>query len=284
MSISPSCRHKTEIGFGMARLLGFRLMPRIKRINVCKLYLPGPGAREDYPRIAPALAGPIRWDLIAAQYDQMVKYATAIRTGTASTEAILRRFTRNASHPTYAAMLEVGRADKTAFLARYLRIREVQREVNDGLDMMESWNGANDIIHFGKRGDISSNRRDGQELEIVCLHILQAALVYINTLMIQDVLSELEWADALTDADHRGLTPLFWTHVLPYGEVHLDLGKRLSLGGGALPAAPTAPSRAQGSGGRVAPGGSGAAVLLDRDRFEAWMASGRCTGGGPGRR
>ncbi|GAA3743721.1 hypothetical protein HDA32_003118 [Spinactinospora alkalitolerans] len=40
--------------------------------------------------------------------DQMVKYATAIRSGTASTEAILRRFTRNAPHPAYAAMLEAG--------------------------------------------------------------------------------------------------------------------------------------------------------------------------------
>ena len=45
----------------------------------------------------------------------MIKYATAVRTGTASTEAILRRFTRAASHPTYQAMLEVGRAVKTAF-------------------------------------------------------------------------------------------------------------------------------------------------------------------------
>ena len=91
-------------------------------------------------------------------------------------------------------MLEVGRAEKTAFLARYLRIREMQREVNDGLNVMESWNGANDIIHFGKRGDIASNRRDEQELEMLCLHILQAAMVYINTLMIQDVLGEPAWA------------------------------------------------------------------------------------------
>ena len=43
----------------------------------------------------------IRWDPIAEQYDQMVKYATAIRSWTASTEAILRRFTRAASHPTH---------------------------------------------------------------------------------------------------------------------------------------------------------------------------------------
>jgi len=39
----------------------------------------------------------------------MIKYATAIRLGTASTEAILRRFTKDVTHPAYAAMLETGR-------------------------------------------------------------------------------------------------------------------------------------------------------------------------------
>ena len=58
---------------------------------------------------------PIRWELIAQQYDQLIKYATAIRAGTASTEAILRRFTRAATHPTYQAMLEVGRTQKIIF-------------------------------------------------------------------------------------------------------------------------------------------------------------------------
>ena len=37
-------------------------------------------------------ARPIDWDLIAHQYDQMVKYATALRLGTAEAEQILRRF------------------------------------------------------------------------------------------------------------------------------------------------------------------------------------------------
>jgi hypothetical protein len=27
----------------------------------------------------------------------------------------------------------------------------------------------------------------------------------------------------------RGLTPLFWQHVLPYGEVRLDMTSRLTL-------------------------------------------------------
>ena len=32
--------------------------------------------------------------------------------------------------------------------------------------------------------------------------------------------------------DRRGLTPLFWAHVLPYGEVHLDMTTRLTLTNG----------------------------------------------------
>jgi TnpA family transposase len=64
------------------------------------------------PAVHPGADPADRWELTAQQYDQMIKYATAIRTRTASTEAILRRFTRNASHSTYTPMLEVGRAHR----------------------------------------------------------------------------------------------------------------------------------------------------------------------------
>jgi len=148
----------------------------------------------------------------------------------------LRRFTKaNAVHPAYQAMAEVGRAQRTIFLARFLRDRDLQREINEGLNVVESWNRANAVIFFGKGGDIATNRRDEQELSVLCLRILQAALVYVNTLMVQDVLADQTWTDRLTAEDRRGLTPLFWAHV--YGEVRLDMGRRLPLHG-AVPAAP----------------------------------------------
>jgi TnpA family transposase len=57
----------------------------------------------DYPNLQPVLTRPIKWELIRQQYDEMVKFATALRLGTAETEEILRRFTRNGvQHPTYA--------------------------------------------------------------------------------------------------------------------------------------------------------------------------------------
>jgi hypothetical protein len=35
--------------------------------------------------------------------------------------------------------------------------------------------------------------------------------------------------ESSSPADKRGVTPLFWAHVAPYGEVWLDMGRRLAL-------------------------------------------------------
>jgi TnpA family transposase len=99
----------------------------------------------------------------------MVKYATALRLGTAETEAILRRLTRNnLQHPTYRALTELGKAVRTV-------------------------------------------------------------LSYVNTLMIQQVLGEDRWANAMSPDDLRSLSPLLCSHVNPYGVFNLDLSTRLPI-------------------------------------------------------
>ena len=89
----------------------------------------------------------------------MVKYATAMRLGTADAEAILRRFTRSdVQHPTYAALAELGKVRKTIFLGNYLHIEELRREVHEALNVIENWNSANSFILYGKGGEIATNR------------------------------------------------------------------------------------------------------------------------------
>ncbi|TCN30651.1 Tn3 transposase DDE domain-containing protein [Kribbella orskensis] len=58
-------------------------------------------------------------------------------------------------------------------------------------------NGGNSVIFFGRGGDIASSRRDEQDLSVLCLRVLQSVLVYVNTLMVQDVLADDDWADRI---------------------------------------------------------------------------------------
>jgi TnpA family transposase len=71
------------VGFAFSDLLGFELMPRLKDIGAQKLHRPDAGRPEDYPNLKPILARPIDWELIRRQYDEMVKFATALRLGSA---------------------------------------------------------------------------------------------------------------------------------------------------------------------------------------------------------
>ena len=221
---------QSHVAFAFCHLLGFRLMPRIKGIHRQKLYRPRPGEPDAYPGLRLILTRPINWELIRQQYEEMIKYATALRLGTADAEAILRRFTRdNLKHPTYQALSELGKAVKTIFLCEYLGSKKLRHEIQEALNIIELWNGVNDFIFYGRGGEFSTNRRDGQELAMLSLHLIQNCLVYINTLMIQQVLSEPHWKNRMGPHDLRALTPLIHAHVNPYGSFHLDMDERLPI-------------------------------------------------------
>ena len=95
--------------------------------------------------------------------------------------------------------------------------------------MIEQWNGANDFVFFARRGEMVSNRREDHEVSMPALHLPRNCMVYINTLMLQQVLAQPKWADKLTPRDLKALTPLIWEHVNPYGRFELDMDARLLL-------------------------------------------------------
>ena len=66
-------------------------------------------------------------------------------------------------HPTYKALAEVGKAEKTIFLCDYLGSRETQYEVNDGLQLVENWNSKTNsfatVVKASWRQTAASNKR-----------------------------------------------------------------------------------------------------------------------------
>jgi TnpA family transposase len=143
---------QSEIGFAFCYLLGFALLPRPKNIKKQRFYRPYKGELEKYANLQPILTRPINWEIIEQQYDQLIKFATALRLGTADAESILRRFTKsNVQHPTYKALCVLGKALKTVFLCDYLQLESLRREIQEGLNVVENWNSAK-RLHSVRQG------------------------------------------------------------------------------------------------------------------------------------
>ncbi len=216
---------QSEVAFAFCHLLGgIRLMPRLKRIKYERLYLPDKGRSADWPNLAGVLTRPIRWELIEQQYDEMMKHAIALNNRTATAEAILKRFNSyNTTHPTYKALAELGKVEKTLYLCDYLSSLELRYEVNEGLNVVERWNGANEFICYGRQGVLATNSREQQEIATLSLQLLQNCLMLINTILVEQTIEKQQLLDQLSIEDLRALTPLFYEHINPYGLFELDM-------------------------------------------------------------
>lgn len=84
-------------------------------------------------------------------------------------------------------------------------------------------------MFFGKGGEIATNRVRDQEIAALALQLVQTSLVYVNARMVQSILNDPGRADRLSSEDMRGLSPLFYMYIIPYGRFELDFDERIDF-------------------------------------------------------
>jgi hypothetical protein len=99
--------------FALCHLLGFRFAPRIPNLHDRRLYAFGPAAT--WPTLEPFIAGRIDETLIQTHWEELLRLATSVRTGTVPASLMLKRL---GSYPRQnglsLALREVGRIEADA--------------------------------------------------------------------------------------------------------------------------------------------------------------------------
>ena len=217
---------QSELGLAFSRFLWVELLPWLKKMKHETLYVADTDMKDQVPHLAGVLNRPIRWHHAYENYDDMVRHVVAAKERTAPVDSLLRRFNRNnPANQTYKGFLEIGKAIKTIHNCKFLTDPSYRQKIHGERTIAESWNSAIDFICYGGQSEIQSNDPIIQEMTVLCLHLLQNALVLVNTVLVQRVLDDTGYIHKMQVEDKKSITPLFTSNVNPYGDIRLDVNK-----------------------------------------------------------
>jgi TnpA family transposase len=225
--IQPDTLHadtqgQSETVFGLCRLLGIKLMPRMRGLSDITFYRAAKSIR--YEHIDALFTGEIDWDLIATHARDMIQVVLSIQAGRVMPSMLLRKLgTHNRRSLLYRAFRELGRVERTLFLLRFFSTIEIRRVIRAETTKIEAYNDFLDWVSFGgpviKSGDPVE-----QEKQLKYASLVANTVMLSNVADLTTVLSEMA-ADGhpVTPALVACLSPYTRGHILRFGQYALDM-------------------------------------------------------------
>ncbi len=209
--------------FGVAALLGFELLPRIRNWHDLNFYRPDAATRYQH---IDSLFGDnaIDWDLIEKHWTDLLRTSISIREGRVSSVTLLRRL-GNHSHKNrlYRAFRELGRVIRTVTLLRFLSEPGLREQITAITNKAEAFHGYSEWLMIGGKL-IGHNDPDHQERVVKFNELLANCAIYSTALDITDVANQLaaEGYPVATD-DLATITPYIQHTIRRMGDLVLDL-------------------------------------------------------------
>ena len=213
-----SLRHHTDGGgdsdhvFALCALLGFQFAPRIPDLKSRRLYVFG--KPSGYPTLEPLIGGRINMALIRAHWNDILRVAASIRTGTVTASLIMRQL---ASYPRQngvaAALRELGRLERTLFTLDWIEDRELRRRTSRELNKGESRNSLARAVFIHRLGEIRDRTYENQQHRASGLNLVVTAIVLWNTRYLNRAIAALRATEDVPEELLAHLSPLGWEHV-----------------------------------------------------------------------
>jgi TnpA family transposase len=220
---------QSEPVFGLAHLLGIKLLPRMRTWNDAAFYRPS--GKEKYEHIDALFTDTINWELIETHWQDMMQVVLSIQAGKVLPSMLLRKLSsHNRQNKLYLAFRELGRVERTLFLLRYVSENELRHSIRAETTKVESYNDFLDWIGFG--GPIIKSGDPEEQLKQVKYMDLVANAVMLNnvadmTAALTDMMTEGQTVNALQVSR---LSPYWREHIRRFGQYFLDMEEELPPG------------------------------------------------------
>ena len=215
--------------FALCHLLGFRFAPRIRGLGDHRIFVPGAAAQ--WPSLSPLIGGSLNTRLIEQQFDEVLRLASSIKTGTVTASLILRKLGAYPRQNSLArALREVGRLERTLFTLKWLQDPALRRRTNAGLNKGEARNALARAVFLHRLGEIRDRSYENQRYRASGLNLVVAAITLWNTVYLERAVSALREQGAVDDSLLPHLSPLGWDHINLTGDYSWHTNKRVAKG------------------------------------------------------
>jgi len=212
-TLSGNVHINSEIVFGLFLILGYQFSPRLADVGDARLWRLDRSA--DYGLMNGLARNRINRELIARNWDDMLRVAGSLKMGTVGAVELMRSLQGGSRASRLGqALAELGRIPKTVHLLTFFDDEEHRRFIGRQLTRHESRHSLARTTFHGRRGELRQRYREGQEDQLGALGLVVNILVLWTTLYMDRVLTQLR-AQGMTvnDEDVERLSPLGYGHI-----------------------------------------------------------------------
>jgi TnpA family transposase len=165
----------TEIMFALCHLLGFYFMPRIRDLKKQQLYKIN---KDGNPGIfSPLLKKSVNLNLIAEQWDAMIRVAVSLKNKTAPAHIIVQRLMSSSpSDRLSQAFTHLGRIIKTQYIIRYVSDPDLRRTIRIQLNKGEYRHKLPRWIFFANQGIFTTSDFEEIMNKASCLSLVSNSI------------------------------------------------------------------------------------------------------------